>query len=178
MPSVCRCVTRLQAAALARRRKPLPLKERESWMTVHNQGNGARTSSPTPPKARRWRSPQPNAALSSIGQLDPGRCMIARLLPTADLPVHLRRSETVDNRRAKQQVVDPKTRVPRPCIPEIVPEGVDALTRMKRPHRISPTLRQQTAERVADLGPEQRIIDPALRFINIEFGGHHVEIAG
>src|SRR5215471_10972703 len=146
-------------------------------MTFTQGGNGARPSSAIPPRVRRWRSPRPNAALSSIRQLDPGRCMIARLLPTADLPVHLRRSETVTNRRAKQQVIDPKTRVPRPCIPEIVPEGVDALTRMKRPHRISPALRQQTVERVADLGPEQRIIDPALRLINIEFGGHHVEIA-
>jgi len=38
-------------------------------------------------------------------------------------------------------------------------------------------LREQTVERLADLGPEQGIIDPALRFIHVEFGGHHIEIA-
>jgi hypothetical protein len=75
-------------------------------------------------------------------------------------------------------VVDPKARVPRPCVSEVVPESVDGLAGMKRPHRISPALREQTTERLTDLGPEQRIIDPALRPINIEFGGHHIEIAG
>ena len=32
-------------------------------------------------------------------------------------------------------------------------------------------------ESLPHLGPEQRIIDPALQLINIEFGGHYVEIA-
>ena len=80
--------------------------------------------------------------------------MIARLLPTADLPVHLRSGQTVDNRRAEQQMVDAKARVPRPGISEVVPESVDARTWMKRPHCISPALRKQAMERVTDLGPE------------------------
>ena len=33
-------------------------------------------------------------------------------------------------------------------------------------------------ERLPNLGPEQRVIDPALGLINVEFGGHHIEIAG
>ncbi len=34
------------------------------------------------------------------------------------------------------------------------------------------------SERLTDLGPEQRVIDPALRFVNVELGGHHIEVAG
>ena len=75
-------------------------------------------------------------------------------------------------------MVDTMAGVPRPCVAEVVPESVDALIRMERPHRISPALREHTMERLADLGPKQRIIDPPLRLVHIEFGGHHIEIAG
>ena len=60
-------------------------------------------------------------------------------------------------------MVDTKAGVPRPSVSEVVPESVDALAGMKRPHRISPALREQTTESLTDLGPEQRIIDPPLR---------------
>jgi hypothetical protein len=49
---------------------------------------------------------------------------------------------------------------------------------MKRSQCIGPALREQTMERLPNLGPEQRVIDPARGLINVEFGGHHVEIAG
>jgi len=75
-------------------------------------------------------------------------------------------------------MVDTEACVPGPRVSEVVPKGIDALTWMKCPHRISPALRKQAMERLLDLGPEQRIIDPALRLINVEFGGHHIEIAG
>src|SRR5439155_10641796 len=117
-----------------------------------------------------------NDAPTTISELDPGRCMIARLLPTAHLPVHVRRDQTVSNRRAEQQMIDPKARVPGPRVSVVVPEGIDALTRMKRAQRVGPALREQTMERLPNLGPEQRVIDPALGLINVEFGGHHVEI--
>ena len=55
---------------------------------------------------------------------------------------------------------------------------MDAFARMKRPHCISPALSEQAMEGPANLGPKQRIIDPALRFINIKIGRHHIEIAG
>ena len=100
------------------------------------------------------------------------------IAPTAHLAVHVRRDQTVNDRRAEQHMVDTKARVPRPCASEIVPKSIDAFARMKGPHRIGPALRDQAMERPADLGPKQRIIDPALRLINIEFGGHHIEIAG
>src|SRR5467141_3937248 len=104
--------------------------------------------------------------------------MIARLFPTAHLPVHVSRDQTVHNRRAQEQMVDTKARVPGPRISEIIPEGIDALTWMKLSQRIGPALREQIMERLADLGPEQRVIDPALGPINVEFGRHHIEIAG
>ena len=31
---------------------------------------------------------------------------------------------------------------------------------------------------LTDLGAEQRVVDPVLRLINVEFRGHHIEIAG
>ena len=104
--------------------------------------------------------------------------MIAGLLPTAHLPVHVRRDQTINDGRAEEQVVDTKARVAGPCVSEVVPESVDALTWMRRPHRISPALREQTMESLTDLGPEQGIVNPALRLIDVEFGGHHIEIAG
>ena len=33
-------------------------------------------------------------------------------------------------------------------------------------------------ECLTDLGAEERIVDPVLRLINVEFRGHHIEIAG
>jgi hypothetical protein len=104
--------------------------------------------------------------------------MIARFLPTAHLPVHVRGDQAVNDRRAEEQMVDTKARVPGPCVSKVVPESVNALTWMKRPHRISPALREQTMESFTNLGPEQGIVNPALQFINVEFGGHHIEIAG
>jgi len=85
--------------------------------------------------------------------------MIASLLPAAYLSAHIGCAQTVNNRRTEEQMVDPQARVPRPCVSEVIPESVDAFTRMKRPHRIGPALFDQTMKRLTDLGPEQRIID-------------------
>jgi hypothetical protein len=87
--------------------------------------------------------------------------MIARLFPTPYLPVHVSCDQTVNNRWAEEQMVDPKACVPSPRVSEVVPESIDALTWMERPQRISPALREQTLERLPDLGSGQRIIDPA-----------------
>jgi len=48
---------------------------------------------------------------------------------------------------------------------------------MKRPHRISPALREQAMESLTDLGPKEGIINPPLRLIHVKFGRHHIEIA-
>ena len=104
--------------------------------------------------------------------------MIARPLPTAHLPVYVRRGQMASNRGAEEQVVDTKAGVPGPRVSEVVPEGIDAPIWMERPQCIGPALREQMMERLTDLRPEQRVIDPALGLINIELSGHHIEIAG
>jgi hypothetical protein len=75
-------------------------------------------------------------------------------------------------------MVDTKAGVSGPRVSVVVPEGVDALTWMERPQRIGPASRDQTMERLSDFGPEQRVIDPALGLMNVQLGGHHIEIAG
>jgi hypothetical protein len=66
--------------------------------------------------------------------------MIACLLPAADLTVHVRRDETAGDRGAQEQMIDPKARIPGPGVPEVVPEGVNALIRMERAECIGPPL--------------------------------------
>src|SRR5439155_25534520 len=100
------------------------------------------------------------------------------LFPTAHLPVRVRRAQTVNDRWAEGQMVDTKARVAGPRVSVVVPKGIDGLTRMKRPHRIGPPLREQTMERLTDLGPEQRVIAPVLGLMNVQFGEHHIEISG
>jgi len=80
--------------------------------------------------------------------------------------------------RAQQQVIDAQAGVAGKGFPEIFPERVDPLVGMQRAQRVGPTLRDQAAIGVAHLRPEQGIIDPALRRIDVELGGHHVEVAG
>ena len=63
-------------------------------------------------------------------------------------------------------------------VPEIIPEGVDALARMKRAERVGPALANKPAVRLAHLRPKQRIVHPALRLVDVEIGRHHVVIAG
>ena len=47
-----------------------------------------------------------------IGKFDPGRRVIAGLLPAANLAIDLRRYEAAGKRWAKQQVIDPQPGVP------------------------------------------------------------------
>lgn len=93
-------------------------------------------------------------------EFDPGRRVIAGLFPTAHLPVDTRRDETLRYGWAEDQMIDAKARVPDPRIPEIIPEGVDPFTRMKRAQRIGPALREQTVKGFPHLGTEQRVVDP------------------
>jgi hypothetical protein len=47
---------------------------------------------------------------------------------------------------------------------------VDPLIRVEDPQRVGPALRDKALIGVTHLGSEQRVIDPALRRINIEIG--------
>src|SRR5208282_1661313 len=91
--------------------------------------------------------------------------------------VDMRRDETLRCGRAKEQMIDSKARVPGPRIPEIIPEGVDPFTRMKRAQRVSPALREQTLKGFPHLGTKQRVRDPPFRLVHVEVSWHHVEVA-
>lgn len=62
-------------------------------------------------------------------------------------------------------------------IPKELPEGVDAFAGVKRAQGVDSTLCGKLTEGVAHLRPEQRIIDPSLRRIDIEPGRHDVVVA-
>jgi hypothetical protein len=64
--------------------------------------------------------------------------MIAGLLPTANIAIHLRICQAVSERRTEQKMVDPKARVAAIGISKIIPECVDRLVGMDRPQRIRP----------------------------------------
>jgi hypothetical protein len=74
-------------------------------------------------------------------------------------------------------MVDAQSGVARISISEIVPERGDALARMKGPQRIGSTLRDEPGKRFLDLGGKQRVVDPSLGLINVEFGRHHTIVA-
>jgi len=74
-------------------------------------------------------------------------------------------------------MVDAQSGVARVGVTEIVPECVDALAGMKRSQGVSPTLRGKPAKSVSNLDAKQRVVDPSLRLIDVEFGWHYVVIA-
>src|SRR5262245_44353935 len=126
---------------------------------------------------RRALPPKGRATPAAIGKLDPGRRMIARLLPAAHLTVHAGLDEPARSRRAEQQMDYAQAGVAGPRVPEIIPEGVDALVRVKSAQCVGPALRDELMKRGARLRAEQRIVEPALRFVDVEFGRHDVVVA-
>src|SRR3954469_8977693 len=58
------------------------------------------------------------------------------------------------------------------------PECVDPFVRMESSDCISPSLGQETLVSFAPLGPEECIINPPLRLVDIHFRRHHVEVTG
>ena len=75
-------------------------------------------------------------------------------------------------------MIDAETGVAREGVTEILPERLNSLTRMQSPQRVGPALLHKAAICVPYLGPEQRVIDPSLRRIDVEIGRHDVVIAG
>jgi hypothetical protein len=113
-----------------------------------------------------------------IRKLDPDRRVVARFFPPSHGTIDAGGLETRGDGRAQEQVVDSQSGVARVGVSEIVPEGVDALARVKRAQGVGPTLRDELAKSFADLDAEQRVVDPSLWFVDVEFGRHHVIIAG
>ena len=104
--------------------------------------------------------------------------MIARMFVGPHIAVDAGGDQAAGKGRAQQQMINAQAGVAGKGIPEIFPEGVDPLAGVQRPQRVGPALRDKALIGVTHLGSEQRVIDPALRRINIEIGRHHVEIAG
>jgi len=75
-------------------------------------------------------------------------------------------------------MIDAQTGIASKGVPEILPERVDPLARVQSPQRVGPALLHKAAICVPYLGPEQRVIDPSLRRIDVEIGRHDVVIAG
>jgi hypothetical protein len=74
--------------------------------------------------------------LGDILQFDPSRRVIAGFFPTAHLACDAARSKAVLQRRAQRQVIDAQPGIAGEGVPEILPKGVDALTRGFRPSRL------------------------------------------
>src|SRR6187402_2824361 len=75
-------------------------------------------------------------------------------------------------------MIEPQAGVAAPGVPEVIPEGIDPFVRMERAYSVGPALIDEAAEGEPDLGAEERVIDPTLRLVDVEFGRHDVEIAG
>src|SRR5215212_9373927 len=75
-------------------------------------------------------------------------------------------------------MIEPQAGVAAPCVPEVIPEGIDPFVRMERAYSVGPALIDEAAIGEPDLGAEERVVNPALRLVDVEFGRHDVEIAG
>ena len=62
-------------------------------------------------------------------------------------------------------------------VPEILPKGVDALAGIEVTQRIFPSQLYELRIRFAHFRPEQRVVTPALRCIDVQVGRHDVVIA-
>jgi hypothetical protein len=69
-------------------------------------------------------------------------------------------------------VINAQPGVARPRIPEIIPEGVDAFARVKRPHCIGPALGDELVVGIADLRTKQCVVQPSLRLIDVKVSRH------
>ncbi len=73
-------------------------------------------------------------------------------------------------------MIQAKTCVSPIGIPEIVPERVDAFSRMKLPDSIRPALPDQLAEGLTRFDAEECIVLPPLRLVDIKLSWHDVVV--
>src|SRR6185312_4325610 len=73
-------------------------------------------------------------------QLHPRRRMVARLLPTANIPVDPRIHQPGCHGRVEQQMIDTQTGIPTERVAEVIPEREDLGIWMELTYRVDPTL--------------------------------------
>ena len=66
--------------------------------------------------------------------------MVACTRFAADLPIDAGILKTLCQNLAHEKMIKPQTRIPIPSTPHVVPECIDAFTRMKLAQTIGPTL--------------------------------------
>ena len=86
--------------------------------------------------------------------------MVAGIRLASDSAVHPGSLKAVGGRWAQQQMVDPQTRVSLPSIPQVMPEGVHRLGRMKSPDCVHPSLVCQFSKGGPARRLNQRVLVP------------------
>src|SRR5688572_30720801 len=103
--------------------------------------------------------------------------MVARLLQPADPSIDTGIRKTRRELRIQQYVIDAQSRVALPVFAEVVPEGIDALFGIFRADGVDPSLLDKAAIAGPALRLQQRIFQPGARVVDVEIGGHDVEVA-
>jgi hypothetical protein len=78
----------------------------------------------------------------SVGNLRPGRGVIARLLPAANFTIDAGTDEPRRKRGTEQQVIDAQPAIAPEVISKEIPEGVDAILGMHPAKRVGPAARE------------------------------------
>jgi hypothetical protein len=86
--------------------------------------------------------------------------MVAGARLTTDRAVHTGGLKAVGGRWAQQDVVYPQARVSLPSIPQVMPEGVDRLARVKGADRVHPSLFRQLGKSSPACRLNQRVLIP------------------
>src|SRR5215472_14814233 len=115
---------------------------------------------------------------SGIADVHPGGGVVARLFPAAHVAIDARLLEPGAKLRIQKQMIDAQPGIALIGVAKVVPERIDLRLRVQRTNRIRPALPQQLRVRLANLDPEERIVHPALRLVDIALGGDDVVIAG
>ena len=113
----------------------------------------------------------------SVPKLDPGRGVIAGFGERSDRTIDSGLPEPVGGITVKQQMVDPEPGVTGVGVSKIVPEGEDDFVRVAGADRVGPTLAEEAFEGFAHIAHKQRILRPALGFVDVERGWDDVAVA-
>jgi hypothetical protein len=104
--------------------------------------------------------------------------VIARPFAGPHIAVDAGGNQVTGEGRAQQQMIDAQPGVAGKGVPKIFPERIDPLIRVEHPQRIGAALRDKALIDVAHLRPEQGVIEPALRRVDVEIGRDQIEVAG